>query len=112
VKSFQIIFSTVCLLTLSCEGVAQLPSQPKSEAQVVEGVVVDQAGAVVVDATVILLSGTLRTTTQTNNEGRFHLESTAQASLILEITAEGFTTIRQRVNPITEFPSKLPSAVR
>ena len=101
-KSFQIVFSTVCLLTLSCEGVAQLPSQPKSERKIVEGVVVDQAGGVVVDATVTLLSGTLRTTTQTNNEGRFHLESTAHVSLILEITAEGFATIRQRVNPIAE----------
>ena len=101
-KSFQIVFSTVCLLTLSCEGVAQLPSQPKSERKIVEGVVVDQAGGVVVDATVTLSSGTLRTTTQTNNEGRFHLESTAHVSLILEITAEGFATIRQRVNPIAE----------
>src|SRR6266446_6573188 len=106
-KSFQIIFSTVCFLTLSCEGVAQLPSQPKSEGQVVEGVVVDQAGGVVVDATVTLLSGILRTSTQTNNEGRFHLESTVQVSLILEITAEGFTTIRQRVNPITEASTSL-----
>ena len=69
-KLFQIIFSTVCLLVLSCEAVAQLPSQPKSEGRVVEGVVVDQAGDVVVDATVTLLSDTFRTTTHTNNEGR------------------------------------------
>src|SRR5882762_6642309 len=106
-KSFQFIFLTACLLVMSCEAVAQLPSPQKSEGQVVEGVVVDQAGDVVVDATVTLLSDTLRTTTHTNNEGRFHLESIAQVSLILEITAEGFTTIRQRVTPIKEASTPL-----
>src|SRR6267142_1825638 len=100
-KSFQFVFSMVCLLVFSCEATAQLPSQQKLEQQLVEGVVVDQAGHVVVDATVTLLSDTFRATAHTNNEGRFHLESIAQVSLILEITAEGFTTIRQRVSPAT-----------
>jgi len=50
-KSFQFIFSTVCLLVLSCEAIAQLPSHQKSERQVVEGVVMDQAGDPVPAAT-------------------------------------------------------------
>ena len=100
-KSFQIIFSTVCLLVLSCQAVAQLPSQEKSERQVVEGVVVDQAGDAVAAATVTLSTDTFRTTSHTDNEGRFHLESIAQESLILEISAEGFATIKQRVSPAT-----------
>src|SRR5882724_704115 len=106
-KSFQIIFSTVCLLVLSCEAVAQLPSQHKSEWEVVEGVVVDQAGDAVAAATVTLLSDTFRTTSHTDNEGRFHLESIAHESLILEITAEGFATIKQRVSPATDASSQL-----
>src|SRR6267142_5459654 len=106
-KSFQFVFSMVCLLVFSCEATAQLPSQQKLEQQLVEGVVVDQAGHVVVDATVTLLSDTFRASSHTDNEGRFHLESIAQVSLILEITAEGFTTIRQRVTPITEASTPL-----
>src|SRR2546426_260948 len=106
-KSFQIIFSTVCLLVLSCEAVAQLPSQEKSERQVVEGVVVDQAGNAVAAATVTLSYDTFRTTSHTDHEGHFHLESVAQASLILEISAEGFATIKQRVSPATDVSSQL-----
>src|SRR3989442_10724018 len=108
-ESFQIIFSTVCLLLLSCEGVAQaqLPSQPKSERQAIEGVVVDQAGDAVAGATVILSSDNFRTTSHTDNEGRFHLESNAQESLILQVTAEGFATIKQRVSPATESSTQL-----
>ena len=106
-KSFQIIFSTVCLLVLSCEAVAQSPSQQKSERQVVQGVVVDQEGDAVAAATVTLSSDTFRTTSQTDNEGHFHLESMAQESLILEITAEGFATIKQRISPTTDASTQL-----
>src|SRR5882762_6627876 len=98
-KSFQFIFSMVCLLVFSCEATAQLPSQQNSERQVVEGMVVDQAGDPVAAATVTLSSGTFSTTSHTDNEGRFHLESNGQESLTLEITAEGFATIKQRVSP-------------
>src|SRR5216684_7975758 len=101
-KLIQIIFSTVCLLVLSCEAVAQLPSQQKSERQVVEGVVVDQAGDPVAAATVTLSSDAFTTTSHTDNEGHFHLQSIAQESLILEITAEGFATIKQQVSPATD----------
>src|SRR2546425_3981578 len=106
-ESFQIIFSTICLLVLSCEVIAQLPSQHKSERQVCEGVVVDQAGDAVAAATVTLSSDTFSTTSHTDNEGHFHLESTAQESLILEITAEGFATIKQRVSPATDVSNQL-----
>ena len=106
-KSFQIIFSTVCLLVMSCEAIAQLPSQQKSERQVVEGVVVDQAGDAVAAATVTLSSDTFRTTSHTDNEGHFHLESMAQESLILEITAEGFATIKRRISPATDVSDQL-----
>src|SRR5256885_754392 len=106
-KSFQIIFSTVCLLVLSCEAVAQLPSQEKSERQVVEGVVVDQAGDAVAAATVTLSADVFTTTSHTDHEGHFHLESMAQASLILEISAEGFATIKQRVSPATDVSNQL-----
>src|SRR6267378_5571573 len=99
IKRFQIIFSTFCLLVLSCEAIAQLPSQQKSELQVVEGVVVDQAGDAVAAATVTLSTDTFRTTSHTDNEGRFHLESNTKESLTLEITAEGFATLKQRVSP-------------
>ena len=85
-KSFQFVFSMVCLLVFSCEATAQLPSQQNSERQVVEGVVVDQAGDPVAAATVTLSTDTFRTTSHTDNEGHFHLESIAQQSLILEIT--------------------------
>ena len=101
-KSFQIIFPTVCLLVFSCEAIAQLPSPQKSDRQVVEGVVVDQTGDAVAAATVTLSSDVFKTTSHTDNEGRFHLESTPQESLILEITADGFATIRQRVSPATD----------
>ncbi|MEP6911716.1 MAG: carboxypeptidase-like regulatory domain-containing protein, partial [bacterium] len=80
-KSFQIIFSTVCLLVLSFEAIAQSPSPQKSDRQVVEGVVVDQAGDPVAAATVTLSSAGFTTTSQTDNEGRFHLESMAEESL-------------------------------
>ena len=106
-KSFPIIFSTLCLLVLSCEAIAQLPSQQKPERQVVEGVVVDQAGDRIAAATVTLSSGTFRTTSHTDKEGRFHLESIAQESFILEITAEGFATIKQRVVPSTDASTEL-----
>src|SRR6267142_327375 len=111
-KSFQIIFSTVCLLVLGCEGVAQLPSQQKAERQVVEGVLVDQGGDPVAAATVTLSSGVFRTTSQTDSEGRFHLESTAHESLILEITAEGFATIKERVTPATDGSTQLRFVLR
>src|SRR6266850_5240036 len=94
-------------LVLSCEAIAQLPSHQKSERQVVEGVVVDQAGDAVAAATVTLSSGTFSTTSHTDNEGRFHLESQAQESLVLEITAEGFATIRQRVSPAIDASTQL-----
>lgn len=102
-QSIQIIFSTVFLLVLSCEAFAQLPAPQKPERQVVAGVVVDQAGDAVVAATVTLSTDTFSATAQTDNEGHFHLESMAQDPLILEITAEGFATIRQRVSPATTF---------
>src|SRR6266542_4891835 len=106
-KSFQIIFSTVCLLVSSCEAIAQLPSHQKSDRQVVEGVVVDQAGDPVAAATVTLSSDVFTTTSHTDNEGHFHVETIAQESLILEITAEGFATIKQRVSPTTDVSNKL-----
>src|SRR5712692_5789992 len=106
-KLIQIFFSTVCLLVLSCEAIAQLPSQQKSERQVVEGVVMDQAGDPVAAATVTLSSDAFTTTSHTDNEGRFHLESIAQESLILEITAEGFATIKQQVSPATDASTQL-----
>src|SRR5882724_12984570 len=87
-KPFQIIFSSVCLLVLSCEAIAQLPSQQKSERQVVEGVVVDQAGDAVATATVTLSSATFRTTVHTDNGGHVHLDAPVQEPLVLEITAE------------------------
>ena len=83
-KPFQIIFSTVCLLVLSCEAIAQLPSQQEPERQVVEGMVVDQGGDAVAAATVTLSSDTFRTTSHTDNEGRSRLDSIAQESMILE----------------------------
>ena len=107
IKPFQIIFSTVCLLVLSCEAIAQLPSQQKSELQVVEGVVVDQAGDAVAAATVTLSSATFRTTVHTDNEGHFHLDALAQEPLVLEIAAEGFATIKQRVTPATDASNQL-----
>ncbi len=106
-KSFQFIFSTVCLLLLSNEAIAQLPSQQKSDRQVVEGVVVDQAGAAVAAATVTLSSDSFRTTSHTDNQGHFHLGSIFQEALVLEITAEGFATVRQRVNPTTDVSTQL-----
>ncbi len=106
-KSFQIIFSTACLLVLSCEAIAQLPSHQKSDRQVVEGVVVDQAGDPVAAATVTLSSDVFTTTSHTDNEGHFHVETIAQESLILEITAEGFATIKQRVSPTTDVSNQL-----
>src|SRR5258705_4390008 len=106
-KSFQFIFSTVCLLVLSCEAIAQLPSQQKSELQVVEGVVVDQAGDAVAAATVTLSSATFRTTVHTDNEGHFHLDALAQEPLVLEITAGGFATIKQRVTRATDASNQL-----
>src|SRR6267142_5892984 len=102
-KLLQIIFSTVCLLVLSCEAI----SQQKSERQVVEGVVVDQAGHAVAAATVTLSTDTFRTTSHTNNEGRFHLESNTKESLTLEITAEGFATLKQRVSPDPDVSDQL-----
>lgn len=107
IKPFQIILSTVCLLVLSCEAIAQLPSQQKSELQVVEGVVVDQAGDAVAAATVTMSSATFRTTVHTDNEGHFHLDALAREPLVLEITAEGFATIKQRVRPTTDASSQL-----
>src|SRR6266446_1446901 len=106
-KSSQIIFSSVCLLVLSFEAIAQLPSQQKSERQVLEGVVVDQAGDPVAAATVTLSSDVFTTTSQTDNEGRFHLESIPRESFVLEITAEGFATIKQRVSPVTDLSNQL-----
>src|SRR5258705_13212380 len=107
IKPFQIIFSTVCLLVLSCEAIAQLPSEQKSGLQVVKGVVVDQAGDAVTAATVTLSSATLRTTVHTDNEGHFHLDALAQEQLVLEITAEGFATIKQRVTRATDASNQL-----
>src|SRR6266576_1959928 len=101
-KSFQIIFSIVCLLVLSCEAIAQSPSQQKTDRQVVEGVVVDQAGDPVAAATVTLSSAGSTTTSHTDNEGHFHLELMSQESLSLEITAEGFASIKQRVSLATD----------
>src|SRR6266850_1714659 len=89
-------------LVLSCEAIAQLPSHQKSERQVVEGVVVDQAVDAVAAATVTLSTDTFRTTYHTDNEGRFHLESNTKESLTLEITAEGFATLKQRVSQATD----------
>jgi len=106
-ESSQFIFSTVCLLLLSNEAIAQLPAQQKSERQVVEGMVVDQGGDAVAAATVTLSSDSFRTTAHTDNGGHFHLESIAQESLILEITAEGFATIRQRLSPATDVSNQL-----
>src|SRR6266480_4706289 len=106
-ESSQFIFSTVCLLLLSNEAIAQLPSQQKSDRQVVEGVVVDQAGDAVAAATVTLSSDSFRTTSHTDNQGHFHLGSIFQEALVLEITAEGFATVRQRVNPTTDVSTQL-----
>src|SRR5882762_11171752 len=106
-KPFQIIFSTVCLLVLSCEAIAQLSPQQKAERQAVEGVVVDQAGDAVAAATVTLSSDTFRTTSHTDNEGHFHVESNTKESLTLEISAEGFATLKQRVSPATDVSDQL-----
>jgi len=106
-KSSQIIFSTVCLLVLSFEAIAQLPSQQKSERQVLEGLVVDQAGDAVAAATVTISADGFTATSHTDNEGRFHLESIPRESLVLEITAEGFATIKQRVSPATGASNQL-----
>jgi hypothetical protein len=48
-KSFQFTLLIVCLLVLSCEAVAQLPPPQNSEREVIEGVVVDQAGDPIAD---------------------------------------------------------------
>src|SRR4030095_4355006 len=80
-----------CFLTVTAA------SQQKLERQVVEGVVVDQAGDPVASATVTLVGNSTTAATSTDNEGRFRLESTPQSPLFLEISANGFATIKQRV---------------
>ena len=92
---------------MSCEAIAQLPSQPKSERQAVEGLVVDQAGDPVAAAMVTLSSGVSTTTSHTDNEGRFHLESITRELLILEITAEGFATIKHQLSPAGDLSNQL-----
>ena len=98
-----VICVSLCIFSVSISAV----SQQKPERQVVEGVVVDQAGDPVSAATVTLVGNSTTTATSTDNDGRFHLESPPQSSLFLEISANGFAKIKQRVNQSVEVNAPL-----
>lgn len=61
----------------------------------VEGVVRDASGAVIARATVNLRSDSFRTTTETDHAGRFSFPHVLGTTGTVEVSAEGFTVVRQ-----------------
>jgi outer membrane receptor protein involved in Fe transport len=64
----------------------------------VEGTVHDASGAVIVNASVVLSSGSYKSEAQTDAGGHFLFSSVPSASGTVEISREGFNTIRQSWN--------------
>jgi outer membrane receptor protein involved in Fe transport len=64
----------------------------------VEGTVRDASGAVIVNASVVLSSGSYKSEAQTDAGGHFLFSSVPSASGTVEISREGFNTIRQSWN--------------
>jgi len=61
----------------------------------VQGIVHDPSGAVVTDASIVLQSGSYHTASKTDSSGRFLFSAVPSTSGTLEISAQGFRTIRQ-----------------
>ena len=64
----------------------------------VEGTVRDVSGAVIVEASVVLSSGSYKSETQTDTDGHFLFSSVPSTSGTLEISREGFNPVRQSWN--------------
>ena len=61
----------------------------------VQGIVHDPSGAVVTDASIVLQSGSYHTASKTDSSGRFLFSAVPSTSGTLEISAQGFRTVRQ-----------------
>lgn len=66
-----------------------------AETSSVKGVVQDSSGAVISGATVRLEDGTFRASTKTDDKGFFSFADVPPSSVTLEVTAEGFQTLRK-----------------
>jgi outer membrane receptor protein involved in Fe transport len=64
----------------------------------VEGTVRDASGAVIANASVVLKSGSYQNTAKTDASGHFLFSSVPSTSGTVEITREGFNTVRQSWN--------------
>ncbi len=61
----------------------------------VQGTVHDPSGAVVTDAAIVLRSGSYHSASKTDSSGRFLFSAVPSTSGTLEISAQGFRTVRQ-----------------
>jgi len=73
----------------------------------IEGIVVDQAGAVVADAEVSLASQSLNQKTITDSNGRFRFESVAATKFSLSVAAKGFPLIERKIDLSIEASTNL-----
>ena len=103
---FSRLVLSVFILLLAQE-VSFASSPLKQQAQLIEGVVVDQKGDPISGATVTLSAESLTIRTNTNDEGRFHFAPTVRASVALEVSAKGFAIIKRQLKPTSEDLSNL-----
>jgi outer membrane receptor protein involved in Fe transport len=95
-----------CGLGLSPAFGIQQQSQTGAPAKV-EGVVVDQAGAVVADAEVSLASQSLNQKTITGSNGRFRFESVPATKFSLSVAANGFPAVERKIDLTIEASTNL-----
>ncbi len=90
----SVIRSIVLAVLMLVHGFAYATQQ----GHVIEGIVVDQKGDPISAAVITISGANLSATTRTDEAGRFQLQSSPQSALTVQIAAQGFETIKQRVD--------------
>jgi outer membrane receptor protein involved in Fe transport len=97
-KTSGLVIAVVGLLALSTPA----SSQKKSQALVIEGVVVDPNGDPVPAAVITYSASALTTPVSTDNDGHFRFEALSTVSALLTIKANSFATTERKIYPATE----------
>jgi outer membrane receptor protein involved in Fe transport len=103
----SLFISLAVVGSMLVNGVVFAFSYPTQQDHIIEGVVVDQKGDPISAAVITVSGANLTATTSTDDTGRFQLKSSPQSSLTVEITAEGFEPIKQKVDPQAANSSQL-----
>ncbi|MDQ2938557.1 MAG: TonB-dependent receptor plug domain-containing protein, partial [Acidobacteriota bacterium] len=95
----------LCVFVCALSSRGQTPGHVTST--IVEGTVVDQNGAPVSGAQVIIRSSSFTRNGKTDSSGQFLFGSIPRAEIVLTIAAEGFAPMERRINTAAEDASQL-----